>query len=160
MMQSVLNLLGTKPTDTRSSDLESARSVNLRERYAQTVFTFWTTLVHDECEDWGLKNKSPHRIRFKQKHTRQILKFLKKHFYRWLITNLNSTERVCMYRDNFPQFLIIQVSWFYCSLYCILDSHQVHGSKPCSSCWLPANNSYTLMYHCMHAVYFQWNKNM
>jgi hypothetical protein len=29
----------------RSSDLESARSVDLRERYAQTVFTFWTTLV-------------------------------------------------------------------------------------------------------------------
>jgi hypothetical protein len=30
----------------RSSDLESARSVYLRERYAQTVFTFWTTLVY------------------------------------------------------------------------------------------------------------------
>jgi hypothetical protein len=29
----------------RSSDFVSARSVDLRERYAQTVFTFWTTLV-------------------------------------------------------------------------------------------------------------------
>jgi hypothetical protein len=29
-----------------SSDLESARSVDLRQRYAQTVFTFWTTLVY------------------------------------------------------------------------------------------------------------------
>jgi hypothetical protein len=29
----------------RSSNFESARSVGLRERYAQTVFTFWTTLV-------------------------------------------------------------------------------------------------------------------
>jgi hypothetical protein len=39
-MQSVLNLLGTKPTDDRGRP-----SADLRERYAQTIFTFWTTLV-------------------------------------------------------------------------------------------------------------------
>jgi hypothetical protein len=31
------------------SDLESAQSVDLRERYVQTVFTFWTTLVLVFC---------------------------------------------------------------------------------------------------------------
>jgi hypothetical protein len=50
MIQSVLNLFGTKPTDDWGRATLNRRRVltcasAMRKRYAQAIFTFWTTLV-------------------------------------------------------------------------------------------------------------------